>query len=480
MSRRTTLTRYPCTCTNNFADGTMRCSGRTHLPLPCHLAGPTAPNAFTASTSHPSQRVPSDTIHTYHFPGISSPDPLMTYKKVACSETPYHPACGQTPIMQPPIRQSLNSPVYHGPNLHFCSSQGVGDNHSTHHSSDRSRSGNIVQLNGPEFSYQLPVPQQQQHFHNSSPHNDTSMPFSDDECHPFSDFSSLVISGDNPENTVYGSSGNNPTLAPAVSFDDFDFNTMLETHQSNQCAPCIPQGMILHGLTTTGNDQTASDPMLEPNTPGFGEQWRHNISHPPASSLDMMGLSIPSAAHSAPKSDAGCSEIHPSLPPLQQFGYPSGSASCPPLPDLPASPGFVDELHAYAADHNTPTTQFYDWSPLFLASRGAQYPDPEAFHFPISSPPDLTSASTTPSRQQGSRAAQRNTSTDVLLVQMRLEGKSYKEIKEALGLEEAESTLRGRHRSLTKPKEARVRKPEWTTQDVSIPPLPVISKSQGL
>ena len=44
---------------------------------------------------------------------------------------------------------------------------------------------------------------------------------------------------------------------------------------------------------------------------------------------------------------------------------------------------------------------------------------------------------------------------------------SYREIKEKGGFSGAESTLRGRYRTLTKRKEDRVRKPEWDEKDVS-------------
>jgi len=64
----------------------------------------------------------------------------------------------------------------------------------------------------------------------------------------------------------------------------------------------------------------------------------------------------------------------------------------------------------------------------------------------------------------------RSTSTDsrdVFLVQSKLAGMSYKAIKEQGAFVEAESTLQGRFRTLTKHKEHRVRKPEWVEGDVS-------------
>lgn len=55
-----------------------------------------------------------------------------------------------------------------------------------------------------------------------------------------------------------------------------------------------------------------------------------------------------------------------------------------------------------------------------------------------------------------------------LLVKLRDQGVSYKEIKKRLNCPEAESTLRGRHRTLTKEKSQRVRKPVWTDNDIRI------------
>ena len=58
---------------------------------------------------------------------------------------------------------------------------------------------------------------------------------------------------------------------------------------------------------------------------------------------------------------------------------------------------------------------------------------------------------------------------DNLLLRLRAEGHSYKDLKRMGRFHEAESTLRGRHRTLTKDKGERVRKPQWRDQDVRIP-----------
>ena len=58
---------------------------------------------------------------------------------------------------------------------------------------------------------------------------------------------------------------------------------------------------------------------------------------------------------------------------------------------------------------------------------------------------------------------------DELLLQMKRDGRTYRDIRKALGRKVAESTLRGRYRSLTKPRRERVRSPKWTGADVSRP-----------
>lgn len=66
-----------------------------------------------------------------------------------------------------------------------------------------------------------------------------------------------------------------------------------------------------------------------------------------------------------------------------------------------------------------------------------------------------------------SRRASGQLEKDTTLVECRRLGMSYKEIKRMYSFTEAESTLRGRYRTLTKEKKDRVRRPEWTDRDVS-------------
>lgn len=72
-----------------------------------------------------------------------------------------------------------------------------------------------------------------------------------------------------------------------------------------------------------------------------------------------------------------------------------------------------------------------------------------------------------PRRKGGRSSSQRSESRDDFLIKCKLAGMSYKEIKIKGHFSEAESTLRGRFRTLTKRKEHRVRKPGWRETDVS-------------
>ena len=56
---------------------------------------------------------------------------------------------------------------------------------------------------------------------------------------------------------------------------------------------------------------------------------------------------------------------------------------------------------------------------------------------------------------------------NTFLIDCKRRGLSYKDIKRVGEFKEAESTLRGRYRTLTKSKDQRVRKPKWQDKDVS-------------
>lgn len=105
----------------------------------------------------------------------------------------------------------------------------------------------------------------------------------------------------------------------------------------------------------------------------------------------------------------------------------------------------LENVYDYGSGASDPFDDNTDWS-----VRRSNSPTQDALH----------------KRVKG-RSAQRDTSKDDLLIRLKTQGLSYKQIKETGGFDEAESTLRGRYRALTKPREARLRKPEWGKREVS-------------
>ncbi|KAI1467051.1 uncharacterized protein F4812DRAFT_459902 [Daldinia caldariorum] len=73
-----------------------------------------------------------------------------------------------------------------------------------------------------------------------------------------------------------------------------------------------------------------------------------------------------------------------------------------------------------------------------------------------------------PARGRSSRSSGVRSAKDEFLVRSKLAGMTYREIRRLGNFTEAESTLRGRFRTLTKDKEARVRKPEWQDNDIRL------------
>lgn len=72
-----------------------------------------------------------------------------------------------------------------------------------------------------------------------------------------------------------------------------------------------------------------------------------------------------------------------------------------------------------------------------------------------------------PRRQTRTAQAAERSRQDEFLIRSRRAGMTYRDIRREGNFKEAESTLRGRYRTLTKPKEERRRRPEWTGKDVS-------------
>lgn len=86
--------------------------------------------------------------------------------------------------------------------------------------------------------------------------------------------------------------------------------------------------------------------------------------------------------------------------------------------------------------------------------------------------PSVKQPSTESSQAPQPGRLHRDATRDEFLVRAKLAGMAYKDIRRQGNFTEAESTLRGRFRTLTKAKTARVRKPEWCENDVLYYPAP--------
>jgi hypothetical protein len=77
------------------------------------------------------------------------------------------------------------------------------------------------------------------------------------------------------------------------------------------------------------------------------------------------------------------------------------------------------------------------------------------------------------------QAMHRRNAKDDFLIKNKLNGMSYKDIRRQGNFAEAESTLRGRFRTLTKHKSARVRDPKWLEIDVSLAVLNILHSANS-
>ena len=144
-------------------------------------------------------------------------------------------------------------------------------------------------------------------------------------------------------------------------------------------------------------------------------------------------------------------------------------------PESSASPG--GESHGLVTPMGTKSS-----SPDVANSASSTYPHSHGQNIRPSAKKSTTSSSPRRARKPPmpptsgvAGANEKYDETDTQLVYLRQRGVSYKTIKSQLNLDEAESTLRGRFRTLTKPKNERLRKPVWTEEDVRpLPPPPTL------
>lgn len=132
----------------------------------------------------------------------------------------------------------------------------------------------------------------------------------------------------------------------------------------------------------------------------------------------------------------------------------SGSSFSSPLAEPPATPPPTPEL-----DLPSFMTPPKNRNPPRCPTSSLERPN-------CSRRPKQTSKGTFRSTIAGKNPKELMKEQNLLLLRWRSQGISYKTIKERLGIDEAESTLRGRLRTLTKPKNERLRRPQWMEEDV--------------
>ncbi|EXJ78300.1 hypothetical protein A1O3_09461 [Capronia epimyces CBS 606.96] len=153
----------------------------------------------------------------------------------------------------------------------------------------------------------------------------------------------------------------------------------------------------------------------------------------------------------------------------KQLNLDAALSSYPPLPELDAP--FEDSVHAAKDPQiSSPSTYLPSWP---LAEAMPAWFDGEKLGIQSvwtaeAARTSTQATSTTTGTPYMVRGGLRDTSKDEYLVRCKEQGMSYKQIKESGGFNEAESTLRGRYRALTKPREARLRKPEWGQREIDL------------
>lgn len=117
-----------------------------------------------------------------------------------------------------------------------------------------------------------------------------------------------------------------------------------------------------------------------------------------------------------------------------------------------------------------------DDQPSPSSQASAQHPTPATSPVHETPPPILPRRTALPTRRAHSKTTSGRigplsdavrTERDRQIIEGRQQGLSYRQIREMHNMPEADSTLRGRYRTLIKKKEERVRRPVWRERDVS-------------
>lgn len=234
-----------------------------------------------------------------------------------------------------------------------------------------------------------------------------------------------------------------PTSAQGGNFDQFRAQDMFATTSVGQRAPpAIPDLIprVTDWSATSFAGLLANDAYMPNQSPSMSPVPPH-----PIIALDYRSSQVPYSY-----GDAGSTYTNPA-PAVPQQGYVAASGSFVDQPRYGCvNPQQNFNMNLGGALEPIPNIPGYNPLPAALP---AETPNPS-----LLAPVPHAAAHSHASAEEKNR----------LLVELKNQGKSYKDIKASVGFTEAESTLRGRYRTLTKAKHQRVRKPEWQLADVSL------------
>ncbi|KAF1814993.1 hypothetical protein P152DRAFT_512310 [Eremomyces bilateralis CBS 781.70] len=258
--------------------------------------------------------------------------------------------------------------------------------------------------------------------------------------------------------------------------------------------PIIIPGMLpqafqtQQGQQSSGSevdDHSATSSFLSGGTQCLPDQWElYTEGHELWTAADDLESAFTVPPFGNPEYDSNLDDWSPS-----SYGSPLTMESRLSLEaDSPIDPNYDDPLfatslsQAVASGADVPHVDFKEEHdehqpalmnqeavlPELSASMGRRSPDSETWDYTANSEwefPgwDRSTASQDESRERGQKHKQNQ-----FLVQSRRAGMPYSEIKKRGKFSEAESTLRGRFRILTKEKSQRVRRPAWKDVDIQL------------
>lgn len=256
-------------------------------------------------------------------------------------------------------------------------------------------------------------------------------------------------------------------VPPVVDPDEFDNITDEQWYRSVGPSPASPASTYPFGpLTPADIDAKESVARYDDGAPLFGGACAHKDS--------AVGLYTSGIPDLAEVPDLGtqynATELVPQYSLLFSDHAPSGNTILQSESDTPPDlipvigpDGFIQD---YAIQPHTTFNNPFS-SPHDAHERSNSLTDNDDYRS-ITPETPARSITTQPDSTATAGAAHRLT-RDAFLLEHRRAGISYKEIKRRGRFREAESTLRGRVRVLTKEKWQRVRKPEWFDDDVCPP-----------